>query len=104
MPPLALQAGDVAAEVDVVRELGERGGGRRPRGHLAGVGELFDVARAAVGAGEEEAHYPVIRNTILLCGTLVRWLGLVNRRGRASALPPARSPRSICSPRAARSE
>ena len=48
MPPLALHAGDVAAEVDVVGELGERRGGLRARRHLARVRELVDVTRAAV--------------------------------------------------------
>src|SRR5690349_20386696 len=54
VPPLALDSGDVPAEVDIVGELLEARRLPRPGRHLAGVRELVHVARAAVGAGEEK--------------------------------------------------
>src|SRR5712691_12203525 len=54
LPPLPLNAGDVAPEIDVVRQLAEARCAARARGHFTGVGELADVARAAVGTRSEE--------------------------------------------------
>src|SRR5205085_8371377 len=55
-PPLALAAGDVAAEVDVAVQLGEARPALRPRADLAAEAEVRDLADAAVGAGEEVGH------------------------------------------------
>src|SRR5262245_6600785 len=56
VPPLALHTGDVAAEVDVVRQLAQGRRGRGPRRDLARAGELVDVTWTAVGALEQEGH------------------------------------------------
>src|SRR5207248_9782567 len=54
LPPLALDAGHVSPEVDVVRELAEARRAPRPCRHLTRVGELVDVPFAAVRTGEKK--------------------------------------------------
>src|SRR5436190_1082687 len=91
VPPLALHARDVAAEIDVVRELAERRTRSRSRQHLAGRRELVDVAGPAVGAGEQERHYSVICNSVLRCAILAP----IARTGQPSRGRIASSRRSV---------
>ena len=96
IPPLALDAGDVAAEVVVLVQLAERGLLARTRGDLAAEGEVGHLADAAVRAREHERHSrgivdnrSVERNTIAYGATI----GRVRRRPVASVgqrLGPAR--------------
>src|SRR5439155_7226962 len=67
VPPLALDAGNVPAEVEVRGELAQRGFRPGPGRHLAGAGKLVHVAQPAVGAAEQERH-----------------LGCAPRRGRST--------------------
>src|SRR5437762_11250136 len=60
VPPFALDAGNVPAEVEVRGELAERRLRSRPRRHLAGAVELVDVSQPAVGATEQERHQPAV--------------------------------------------
>src|SRR5436190_20600730 len=56
VPPLALHARDVAAEVVVRAELAEGGRLLGPRIHLTAEAEVGDLTDAAVRAGEDEGH------------------------------------------------
>ena len=56
LPPLALDAGDVVAEIDVVGQLTERRLALRARGHLAEVRVLVDRTRTAVRARKQKRH------------------------------------------------
>ena len=55
-PPLALHAGDVVAEVVVGAQLARRGRRARARVDLAPEAEVGDLARAAVGTGQDVGH------------------------------------------------
>jgi DNA-binding IclR family transcriptional regulator len=90
-PPFELEASDILAEVDVVAELAERGPLGRTREHFAAVTELLDGARAAVRAGQQERHYSVICNTVLI----VAILSAVPRTGQPSRGRVASARRSV---------
>ena len=68
LPPLALHARDVVAEIDVVGQLTQRGRRLRPRRDLAEVGELVYGPRPAVRAWQHERHQVVWWNCTLSNG------------------------------------